>query len=69
MKKLHNLLILPLFSVSASFSQTTYRSAIGLRGGTGYADQISASYKTFLSGGPAAIEPKMGVKPDNTWSL
>jgi hypothetical protein len=46
-----------------SAAQTTYHSAIGLRIGTGYYDLFSASYKTFLSESPGAIELNFGVKP------
>ena len=57
------LFALLLSCFSGVFSQTTYHSAIGIRLGTGYADLISASYKTFLAEGPGAIELDFGVKP------
>src|ERR1700681_4392614 len=67
MKRTLILLSLVLCCFSASFSQTTYHSAIGLRLGTGYYDLFSASYKTFLSDGPGAIELNFGVKPANNY--
>jgi hypothetical protein len=67
MKKTLIILGLALFCFSVSFSQTTYHSAIGLRIGTGYADLFSASYKTFLTNGPGAIELNLGVKPANNY--
>lgn len=63
MKKTLILLSPALFCLSAVLSQTTYHSAFGIRIGTGYSDLISASYKTFLSGSPGAIELNLGVKP------
>ena len=60
---------LVLCIISTCFSQTTtYHSAIGIRFGTGYADLFSASYKTFLAGGPGALELNLGVKPSYTYS-
>jgi hypothetical protein len=63
MKKTSILVSFCLICFSAAFSQTTYHSAIGIRIGTGYADLFSASYKTFLSDGPGAIELNLGIKP------
>jgi hypothetical protein len=63
MKKTLVMVSLALITFSFAFSQTTYQSAIGLRIGTGYSDLISASYKTFLSGSPGALELNLGVKP------
>lgn len=62
-KRMVLLMNLALVYFSQSFAQTTYHSAIGLRIGTGYYDLFSASYKTFLSDGPGAIELDFGVKP------
>jgi len=61
------LLGLALCYFSDSSAQTTYHSAIGLRLGTGYYDLISASYKTFLSVSPSAIELNFGVKPSTSY--
>ncbi|HVY74726.1 MAG TPA: hypothetical protein VG890_07845 [Puia sp.] len=44
-------------------AQSTYQSAIGARLGTGYADLLSASYKTFLAESPSAIEFNFGFRP------
>jgi len=67
MKKQLIILSLAMVCLLSAFSQTNnqtnYQSAIGLRIGTGYSDLISASYKTFLSHGPAALELDLGVKP------
>jgi hypothetical protein len=63
MKKTYFLVCLVFFYGSRGFTQTSYHSAIGIRIGTGYSDLFSASFKTFLSNGPGAIELNLGVKP------
>jgi hypothetical protein len=63
MKKTIYFLIPALFYGLSGFCQTNYHSAIGIRIGTGYSDLFSASFKTFLSDGPGAIELNLGVKP------
>jgi hypothetical protein len=68
MKKICILFNLSICCFLVSFSQTTYHSAIGLRIGTGYDDLFSASYKTFLSDGPGALELNLGVKPPYTYA-
>jgi hypothetical protein len=61
-------LSLTIVCFTSAFTQTTYQSAIGLRIGTGYSDLFSASFKTFLSGGPGALELNLGVKPSYTYT-
>jgi hypothetical protein len=69
MKKSLILLSATMFYLVSAFSQsTTYHSAIGLRIGTGYNDLFAASYKTFLSDGPGALEFNLGVKPPYTYT-
>ena len=63
MKKPLIILSMAFFFYSATFSQTTYHTAVGIRLGTGYSDLISVSLKTFLSDGPGALEFNLGVKP------
>jgi hypothetical protein len=69
MKK--TLIFLSMVVLCAGFTRaqsSNYHSAIGLRIGTGYSDLFSASYKVFLSDGPAALEFNLGVKPANNYS-
>ena len=63
MKRTVVLLCVALCYFTVSSAQTTYRSAIGLRIGTGYYDLFSASYKTFISESASAVELNFGVKP------
>ncbi len=46
------------------FSQSTYKSAIGIRGGTAYYDDVSASYKFFVAD-PGAVELNLGIGSSN----
>lgn len=62
-----SLVMICLFRLSAQNTQTTYHTAVGLRLGTGYSDLISLSLKTFLSGGPGALEFNLGVKPNTNY--
>ncbi len=70
MKKIINLFIfVTIFSVAAN-AQSDYKSAIGLRFGSGYYDLVSATYKTFISE-PGAIELTLGFRgygvPGYSW--
>jgi hypothetical protein len=55
--------VLFFLAATAGFSQSKYRSAVGVRIGNGYTDLVSASLKTFLGESPGAIELNLGVKP------
>ena len=56
------LIIIIAISVPAA-GQHEYRNAVGCRLGGGYYDLIAASYKTFISQTPSALEFNLGFKP------
>ncbi len=63
MKKKFLLILTTLIISVASIAQDgDYKNAIGLRGGGGYYDLISASYKTFLTSS-GALELNLGFRP------
>lgn len=63
MKKGMFIIAMAVFVSSAVFSQSHYQSAIGLRLGNGYTDLVSASFKTFFTESPSAVEVDLGVRP------
>ena len=63
MKKSIFILVSALLAVVSGFSQSKYQSAAGLRIASGYADVISASFKTFIGESPSAVELNLGLKP------
>jgi len=63
MKKIISIALLTLGLARAATAQSTYDNSIGVRIGTGYYDIFSASFKTFLSSGPSALEFDLGFKP------
>ena len=63
MKKSIPVFVFALFGVLSGFSQSNYQNAVGLRIGSGYADVVSASYKTFFGESPSAVEFNLGFRP------
>jgi len=61
MKKFLNALVILFVFAFAANAQSDYKSAIGIRFGSGYYDAVSVSYKTFLSE-PGAIELNAGFR-------
>jgi len=61
MKKIISTLAIIFVFSAVMQAQSDYKSAIGLRFGSGYYDLVSASYKTFISD-PAAIELNAGFR-------
>lgn len=57
-------ILLAAFALTAMsvFAQSDYKQSIGVRGGSGYYDVASASYKTFLNDA-SAIEINAGFRP------
>lgn len=63
MKKLNLMIMMGCFALSLStVAQSSYKSSIGLRLGSGYYDIASVSYKTFLSKA-GALELNAGIRP------
>jgi hypothetical protein len=62
MKKLAFSIVLLFIVICASYSQNTYKSAVGVRIGDGYYDLASASLKTFLGESPGALEFNLGFR-------
>jgi hypothetical protein len=65
MKKLLCIAVVVLCLASRGWTQTTYDNSIGIRLGTGYYDIFSASFKTFISSSPSALEFDLGFKPQS----
>jgi hypothetical protein len=63
MKKRAFIFMVVLSAGLSGFSQSKYQSAVGIRVGSGYADVVSASYKTFIGESPSAVEFNLGIKP------
>ncbi|MBD1427049.1 hypothetical protein [Sphingobacterium arenae] len=62
MKKITLAFLAVLFAASA-FAQD-YKNSIGIRLGSGYYDVAAVAFKTFLNGGPGALEFDLGFDTD-----
>ena len=62
MKKIALALSISIGIIGSGFGQSSYKSAIGGRLGTGYFDLFSASYKIFLGDSPEALEFNVGFR-------
>ncbi len=62
MKKIIYLITIAFFLSYHTYAQSNYKTAVGLRLGGGYYDLVSASLKTFVAGGPGAIEFNIGFR-------